>query len=261
MITQTVTFIDRKPDTRILYMGNEDEHQCEAIRFKLPAWLEGAGVSLLLSIGNYSDVVGLGKDRVYRPTRTHMSRPGMWTGYITATMGEDLVWNSDTFQINIKDLPEFTEKIEQENPTILEDAIRILNTFTGMYARVENLEPGSEATVRLENDADGNRVLIFGIPSAMDNTGGASIVISHVDLLANNWVGSESPYSQRVTIEGVTPNSQVDLKPSIEQLAIFYDKDLAFVTENEDGVVTVYAIGDKPANDYTMQVSITEVIV
>ena len=41
--------------------------------------------------------------------------------------------------------------------------------------------------------------------------------------------------------------------------AIFHDKDLAFVTENEDGVVTVYSIGDKPTNDYTIQVSITEV--
>ena len=54
--------------------------------------------------------------------------------------------------------------------------------------------------------------------------------------------------------------SKVDLLPSVEQLAIFHNKDVAFVTENEDGVVTVYAIGDKPTSDYTMQVSITEVV-
>jgi hypothetical protein len=47
----------------------------------------------------------------------------------------------------------------------------------------------------------------------------------------------------------------------VEQLAIFHNKDVAFVTENEDGVVTVYAIGDKPTQDYTIQVSITEVVV
>ena len=51
----------------------------------------------------------------------------------------------------------------------------------------------------------------------------------------------------------------MDLTPSVEQLAVFYDKDLTFVTENEDGVVTVYAIGQKPTNDYTIQVTITEV--
>lgn len=83
--------------------------------------------------------------------------------------------------------------------------------------------------------------------------------IANVDLLAANWVGDASPYSQVVEIEGVTENSQVDLTPSIEQLVIFYEKDLGFVTENEDGVVTVYAIGQKPENDYTIQVTVTEV--
>jgi hypothetical protein len=83
--------------------------------------------------------------------------------------------------------------------------------------------------------------------------------IANVTLLAANWVGNKNPYSQVVEIEGVTENSQVDLTPSIEQLVTFYDKDLGFVTENEDGVVTVYAIGQKPENDYTIQVTITEV--
>lgn len=83
--------------------------------------------------------------------------------------------------------------------------------------------------------------------------------IDTIELLAAAWEGESSPYSQIVTIDGITVNSQVDLKPNAEQLSIFHNKDLAFVTENEYGVVTVYAIGDKPANDYTMQVSITEV--
>lgn len=83
--------------------------------------------------------------------------------------------------------------------------------------------------------------------------------IAEVELLSSNWVGDMSPYSQVVHIEGITPFSQVDLTPSIEQLTVFYNKDLGFVTENEGGVVTVYAIGQKPENDYTVQVTITEV--
>ena len=66
-------------------------------------------------------------------------------------------------------------------------------------------------------------------------------------------------YSQVVTVDGMTENSQVDLTPDVEQLAIFHDKDLAFVTENVSGVVTVYAIGQKPTSDYTMQATVTEV--
>lgn len=83
--------------------------------------------------------------------------------------------------------------------------------------------------------------------------------IGSVTLLASAWIGDNNLYSQIVNVEGVTENSQVDLTPSAEQLSIFYDKDISFVAENEDGVVTVYAIGQKPTNDYTMQVTITEV--
>ena len=85
--------------------------------------------------------------------------------------------------------------------------------------------------------------------------------INSIELVAENWVGNESPYSQVVEINGVTQNSKVDLQPNTEQLSIFYEKDLSFVAANEGGVVTVFCIGQKPMNDYTMQVTVTEVIV
>ena len=97
--------------------------------------------------------------------------------------------------------------------------------------------------------------------NALEN---ARKTIGSVTLLASNWKIYEDYYYQdNVKIEGVTvtPYSKVNLQPSAEQLSIFHDKDLAFVTENEDGCVTVYALGDKPMNDYTIQVTVTEVSV
>ena len=88
---------------------------------------------------------------------------------------------------------------------------------------------------------------------------GSKATIGTAELLSDKWVGSDNLYHQVVSIDGVTENSQVDLTPSVEQLAIFYEKDLTFVTENEGGTVTVYAIGQKPENDYEIQVTITEV--
>ena len=90
---------------------------------------------------------------------------------------------------------------------------------------------------------------------------GTSIRIADVTLLASAWEGSDRLWHQVVTIEGTTEYSQVDLTPSAEQLAIFHEKDIAFTTENEDGIVTVFAIGDKPSNDYVIQATITEVSV
>ena len=93
------------------------------------------------------------------------------------------------------------------------------------------------------------------------NAGKKTSRITEVTLRASAWTGENSPYSQAVTIDGITKYSKVDLLPSVEQLAIFHNKDVTFVTENEDGVVTVYAIGDKPILDYTMQAQVSEVSV
>ena len=83
--------------------------------------------------------------------------------------------------------------------------------------------------------------------------------ITEVTLLASAWQGTDKLYSQVVTVDGVTDNSQVNLTPSVEQLSIFYEKDITFTTENDGGVITVYVIGQKPENDYTIQASIVEV--
>ena len=102
-----------------------------------------------------------------------------------------------------------------------------------------------------------------GITVSMEGpfgSSGTAVKLTEVTLLASGWKGGESPYYQVVDVEGVSVNSMVNLQPSVEQLEIFHDKDIAFTTENDGGVVTVFAIGDKPTNDYTIQATLVEVV-
>ena len=83
-----------------------------------------------------------------------------------------------------------------------------------------------------------------------------------VTLYADRWEqASDKRYFQVVNVNNatITPNSKVDLQPNSEQLVVFHEKDLAFVTENEDGVVSVYCVGQVPMNDYTIQATVMEV--
>ena len=83
-----------------------------------------------------------------------------------------------------------------------------------------------------------------------------------VYLDAAKWQqASDDRYYQVVTVQNatVTPNSKIDLTPSSDQLDIFHEKDLAFVAENEDGVVSVFCVGQVPTNSYTISVTLTEV--
>ena len=85
-----------------------------------------------------------------------------------------------------------------------------------------------------------------------------------ITLFANRWIqDADNRWYQVVDVNNavITSKSKVDLQPSPEQLSIFHQKDLAFVTENEDGVVSVFCVGQVPQNDYTIQATVTEVIV
>ena len=84
---------------------------------------------------------------------------------------------------------------------------------------------------------------------------------TNITLLADNWAGEANPWYQVVTINGVTENSRVYLHATALQIVELQDNDIAFIAENNDGVVTVYALGSKPTVDYTIQAEITEVVV
>ena len=80
-----------------------------------------------------------------------------------------------------------------------------------------------------------------------------------VSIPAAGWTGSSQPYSQVVTINTVTPNTKIDLQPTAAQILEMQNRDISFVAENNNGVVTIYAFGWKPNADYTMPVLLTEV--
>lgn len=143
-----------------------------------------------------------------------------------------------------------------KNPLILPEVQNTPSTppgTRGIFATKDGL---------YEVDANGNVTRIAIMQSFINIRGGASNWTSEdvVDT-DGNFIGVR--YGQVVTVENanITPNSKVDLQLSSEQMVIFYEKDLAFVAENEDGVVTVYCIGQIPENNYKLQATVMEVIV
>lgn len=135
--------------------------------------------------------------------------------------------------------------------------------------------PGGESGVYIGDTAPTDADVNVWIDTSGDADGATVLPVrAFVNILggADNWfeeavydsngkaVGVR--YGQVVNVNNavITPKSKVDLQISSEQMVIFYEKDLAFVAENEDGVVTVYCVGNIPENDYTLQATITEVI-
>jgi hypothetical protein len=133
--------------------------------------------------------------------------------------------------------------------------IAVKNGFEGTIDEwLESLKPVRGVDYWTEED-------VAAIKAYIDSMS-APVRLTDVTIFASGWNDvDEGLFAQVVNMDGITEYSKVDLLPSVEQLAIFHNKDVTFVTENEDGVVTVYAIGEKPLMDYTMQAQITEVVV
>lgn len=78
--------------------------------------------------------------------------------------------------------------------------------------------------------------------------------------LSADWTGDASPYTQTVTISSTTANSKVDLQPDATAIAQMADDGtVALYIANDSGVLTAYAVGEKPTVELTIQATISEV--
>ena len=91
------------------------------------------------------------------------------------------------------------------------------------------------------------------------SSGGGSSKLTTISAPAASWKGATSPYSQVVQVDGISIASKVDLQLSLEYMEHLHDRVITFFTENDTGIVTLYAIGDRPDIDLEFQAVLTEV--
>ena len=104
----------------------------------------------------------------------------------------------------------------------------------------------------------GNEVITQALAKALPR-------VVTITLDVDQWVEitSESDpnfgyYGQTVMLDDITNQSRLDLQPNADMLAEFQNLNVVFVTENNNGTIFVYSVGDMPLKSYTMQASIVE---
>ena len=102
-------------------------------------------------------------------------------------------------------------------------------------------------------------VILEGPFASLDGEGTAA-KLETIHLPVNEWKGEGKKFFQVVQSDKVSVNSIVLLQATDEQIESLMDLDLSFHAVNDAGVVTVYAIGDKPTVDYTFQAIVVEVV-
>ena len=108
---------------------------------------------------------------------------------------------------------------------------------------------------------DGTWQEVWGCMSTSTGGGADAPKLTSIAMLAANWIGDSNPYSQVVACNGVNVNSKLDLQPTPAQIVELQDAEVSLMLTNNQGTVTAWAIGNRPVEDYTMDVLITEVTI
>lgn len=212
-VNEIVRFIGRSADPHAIKIGNEAENLAQAIKFELPHEFKYATVFLHIQFGYYADVVNLGDDRIFKPTRTHTQKPGRYTAYLEVLIDGDVVWKSDVFYLHVGSLPNDGELIEKKYPTAFEEALQAVAALTGIKVEAETLPSGSNATVRLEKTDEGESVLVYGIPTGDKGDVGPSPTISTESVAGGYRLTIENPdgnYEQITVRNGTAPTVRVE---------------------------------------------------
>ena len=91
------------------------------------------------------------------------------------------------------------------------------------------------------------------------DTGDAGVTLGSITLAAGGWSGS-GPYAQTAALAGLPAAALVNLQPTAEQLMLLQQQGVTALTAaNQDGVLTVYALGAAPQDELTLQVTVTPV--
>ena len=90
------------------------------------------------------------------------------------------------------------------------------------------------------------------------SSGGSITKVTDIVMPVSGWYSISDIWAQIVEVVEASPLTKIDLQPNDEQLKMLYST--ALTTENANGIITVYAAGDKPKNDITMQATLTEVV-
>ena len=108
----------------------------------------------------------------------------------------------------------------------------------------------------VDNTSDANKPVSTAQQAAIN---ACKVKKNTLSLPTASWAGS-GPYTQTVTITGITVNSKVDIQMDATALGVLIDSGTSAIwIENNNGTLTAKALGDKPNANLSVQVTITEV--
>lgn len=153
-----------------------------------------------------------------------------------------------------------------QNSTIQQEyntAIHTLQVVQGLETSEEVYEETHDLVDEMYQQFIDASYTINGVKLVGNKTGSDLNLTDKIIILSlsTSWLGTASPYTQRVTINGytVTSYTKVDLVSDATTIASMERQGVTqLYISNNNGVLTAYAIGNKPTEALTVQAVVNE---
>ena len=142
---QTIRFSGRTPSPERLRIGMETDSRTESLRFHLPQIADGqiATLQMILPDGT-AETLLIDSGMTEIPARV-TEIAGTARAWVEILAGDVMAWHSGMMYLGIGELPEISERTEQQYPTFYQQVIAITgDNMTGAQAAREAAEAAQE---------------------------------------------------------------------------------------------------------------------
>ena len=167
----------------------------------------------------------------------------------------NFVWEVGDFALAYKGAVRFSVCMKEPNAD--PERAKHFNTTPATLPVLEGLETAAQVVEKHPDILEG---ILARLAELESGAGGARAKLRDVTLLAANWQDyTDGQYCQIVEVADATKNSYILPNLNAGQISIMQNKVITFHFENDGGVITAFATGDRPTLDYTIQVIVLEV--
>lgn len=174
--------------------------------------------------------------------------------------GEEILYMAETEET---ELPEYRSELITYNRKKIGDGVTNINLLPFENETLRNDVATLISDVQaLEDTAATSEQLNAAIERiiTLEEKQAAELIVTEITLAADNWIEDTNLYTQTLEIPSASPTSQINLHPTPEQIIDLQNQNITLTVGNNNGVVTFYAINNKPTTDYNIIITITDAL-
>ena len=216
---QTIRFSGRKASPSSIEIGQETDSGAETLRFLLPQIADGqiATLQLILPDGT-ADVLNITDGQTVIPARI-MEIAGTARAWVEILADNVMAWHSEMIYMGIGELPEISDRTEQQYPTALQEAISRSETARAIAEMAAAYAAASSGQADFSLSSAGHLIVTWTDTEGQSHDVDIGEVSAYAVAVKNGYTGTEAEWEQYIATASINAAAANAAKDAAEAAA------------------------------------------